>query len=182
MHKYTGYMRYTTNNSGRLGQDAYVDLVVSFSPVEFAVTVEDTNARSTHGLRNRRFNFQCRDSPVDLLARDKWRSRWFDRFAGPMYLNYPMVNGVPRELAVTLICSWDSAFAVVEFRLTDSYYQLSRRPPRGVNSWTRRRFTRDSSAPGDDSPNDDFPPNEPATGSTDVVEETPTPVLASPPF
>ena len=181
MHRYTGYMQYTTNNSGRQGQDVYVDLVVSFFPGKFAVTVEDANARSMHGLRNRRFNFQCRDSPVDLLARDKWHSRWYDRFAGPMYLNYPMVSGVPRELAVALICSWDSAFAVVEFRLADSYYQLSCRPPRGVNSWKRHRFTRDPPAQDDDSQDDDFPPNEPATGSNDVNAEVPAPVLASPP-
>ena len=78
-------------------------------------------AETVHALRNRRFNFQSRDSPQDLLARDKWRSRRFDRFTGTVHLGCPRITGVPKETQLTLICSWDPAFAVVEFRLGDTF-------------------------------------------------------------
>ena len=183
MHRYTGYLRYTTDNSGRKGQDVFVELVVQFSPGRFSVTVIDSDARTKHKIENRRFNFQSRDSPQDLLARDKWRSSWFDRFSGAVYLNFPRVIDVPREIPIHLICSWDPAFAVVEFRLGDTYYQLACRPPRGVSCWYRCVFHETDEFEG-------RPNHEPASSSTAPPEEAPaevsapiaeeTPVLASP--
>ena len=72
-------MTYTTENSGRVGLNVDASLAVSFSPGTFAAIVEDPSAHSTHRLSNRRFNLDARDSPVDLLARAKWRSEWYDR-------------------------------------------------------------------------------------------------------
>ena len=88
-------MQYTADNSGRLGQDVNIDLRVPFFPGDFPITVEGRNAHSIRSLRYRRFDFQRMDSFVDLLARDKWHSRWFGHLTGPMYLNYPPVNGAP---------------------------------------------------------------------------------------
>ena len=69
MHRYVGEMRYSTHNSGRYGQPIRADLNVSFSPGMFSVRLGDLNAQTTHSLTNKRFNYQSRDSPVDLLAR-----------------------------------------------------------------------------------------------------------------
>ena len=134
-------MRYTADNSGRKGEAVHVDLAVSFFPGISTVHVEDRGAYSIRQLANRRFNYQALDSPVDLLARDKWRSWWFGRFTGAAYLQRPRISGVPLELSLALIISRVPAFAVVEFRLDDTCYQLACRPPRGVNSWTRLRLT-----------------------------------------
>ena len=73
-------------------------------------------------------------------------------------------------MQLTLIRSWGPAFSVVEFRLGDTFYQLSCRPPRGMNAWARMRFT----GPSADEPVDDARPNrEPASGSCEVPEEIP---------
>ena len=183
MRKYTGYLRYTADNSGRKGQGVFVELLVQFSPWNFSATVTDSEARTKRKIQNRRFNFQSRDSPQDLLARDKWRSFWFDRFSGAVYLNFPRAIDVPRELSIHLICSWGPAFVVVEFRLTDTYYQLACRPPRGASCWHRCAFQEIDEF-------DSRPTHEPASGSGSPPEEAPaeeqapiteeTPVLASP--
>ena len=172
-------MRYTTNHIGRAGQTVNVSLSVSFFPGTFTVVVEDPGAESTHRLPSRRFNFQARDSPVDLLARGKWRSLWFDRFAGDMYLHCPRITGAPRELRLTLISSWDPAFAVVEFRLGDTFYQLSCRPPRGVSHWGRVSFPwihEIIETPQDVAPMapDPVPSHEPASSSTEIPPDGPT--------
>ena len=139
MFRFTGILRYSTNNSGRFGQYVNVDFSVSFFPGQFSMRIQDENRGTIHSLANRRFNYQARDSPEDLLARDKWRSHWYDRFTGPLYLKCPSgLSGIPRELSVTVICSWDPAFCIVEYRLDDTYYQFSCRPPRGSNRWHRR--------------------------------------------
>ena len=180
MHRYDGQLRYSTNNSGRAGQTLNVSLSVSFSPGSFTVVVEDTNAQTTHRLSNRRFNFQSRDSPVDLLARAKWRSERYGRFVGDVILQCPRITGVPRELRITLISSWDPAFAVVEFRLGDTYYQMSRRPPRGVSLWERVTFpwihdTYESPATVPAMNVETVPSQEPASSSTDPPDSAPPP-------
>ena len=105
MRSYAALMRYTADNSGRKGQVAYVDLPAPFFPGRFAVQVEDRGALWIRQLANRRFNFQSRDSPVDLSARNKWRSWRFGRFTGNAYLQCPRISGVPRELKLNMICS-----------------------------------------------------------------------------
>ena len=175
MHRYTGVMKYSTHHSGRYGQPANVELDVSFSPGFFRVKLDDINAQTTHTIQNKRFNYQSRDSPVDLLARDKWRSWWFDRFAGTLYLRCPRIRGAPESLAVTLICSWDPAFAVVEFQIDDTHYQLSCRPPRGVSNWSRHQFVSDS-APAANLADLETSNHEPAIGSNDIEVEPPHPV------
>ena len=175
MHRYTGIMKYSTHNSGRFGQPVKVDLNVSFFPGQFSVRLDDTYAQTTHTIQNKRFNYQSRDSPVDLLARDKWRSWWFDRFTGTLFLQCPRIRGVPESLAITLICSWDPAFAVVEFQIGDTHYQLSCRPPRGVSNWSRHRFTSDS-VPVENPADLETSNHEPARGSDDIEVEPPQPV------
>ena len=175
MHRYTAGMRYTTNSSGRLGQEVRVTLSVSFFPGSFTARIEDRDAQSIHELFNRRFNFQSRDSPVDLLARDKWRSWWFDRFTGVAHLQCPRITGVPTEINMTLICSWEPAFAVVEFQLGDTFYQLACRPPRGVSAWSRVRVT-DLGSTAREEDLDRNPPNEQARGSNDPPPEEAPPV------
>ena len=174
MHRYTAVTQYTTNNSGRLGQPVHVELNVSFFPGSFSVRVEDRNAHSIRELANRRFNFQPRDSPVDLLARDKWRSWWFGRFTGLATLQCPKIRGVPPELKLTSIASWGPAFAVVEFQLGDTFYQLDCRPPRGISVWARILFTSGGSTVRDDDYRDS--PNEPASSSNQVPPEEEPPV------
>ena len=163
MHTYRGVARYETDNIGRQGQYVNVATHASFSPGRFTVSVEDETVETVHILNSRRFNYQARDSPVDLLARDKWRSRWFDRLAGPLYLGCPRLPEVSRGLKVAVICSWGPAFVVVEFKREDTCYQFPRRPPRGVNSWNRSRYplprVREDSAPS----------HEPASGSADPL-------------
>ena len=183
MHRYTGYLRYTTDNSGRRGQDVHVELLVQFFPGQFTIVVTDVNARTKHEISNRRFNYQSRDSPNDLLARDKWRSNWFGRFSGAVYLNFPQVHHVPRELSIRAICSWEPAFGVVEFKVNDTFYQLARRPRRGANCWTRRDFQcEDEYEPNrihEPASSSNAPPEEPANDASSAREEE-TPVLASP--
>ena len=163
MHRFTGQLQYTTDNSGRRGQTVRVEFGAQFFPGLFSLRIDDANAGTSHVLTNRRFNFQARDSPVDLLARGRWRSEWFDRFTGPVFLLCPRITGVPRELRVTVICSWASAFAVVEYQLDDTFYQFSCRPPRGTNVWTRvpeRSFPEEDENPPENEPGQDsrFPP------------------------
>ena len=86
MFRYARILHYETNHTGRQGIPIRLELCVSFSPGGFSVRVDDGLDGTVHALRNRRFNFQARDSPQDLLARDKWRPRRFDRFAGTVHL------------------------------------------------------------------------------------------------
>ena len=174
MHRYTGELRYSTHNSGRFGQPVYLDVTVSFFPGRFSVRLGDINAETTHSLQNRRFNYQSRDSPVDLLARDKWKSWWFDRFTGTIDSQCPRVGGVPDSLKIALICSWDPAFAIIEFQLNDTHYQLSCRPPRGVSNWARQQFTQAPSGLNDLI--DDAANHEPASSSHQIEPEPPAPV------
>ena len=184
MHKYSGRLTYNTNNSGRAGQPVQVEICAQFLSGTFRVAIQDLTAESVHRLENRCFNFQSRDSPVDLLARAKWRSDWFDRFTGDIYLSYPAVTGVPRELRVTLIASWDPAFAVLEFRIGDTFYQFSRRPPRGVRDWARTCFPYcfDSPPVNRENAPGDLSNHEPASSSTnpppdqDPVKDSPPPL------
>ena len=71
-----------TDNSGRAGQYVNVAIHPSFSPGSFTVTIEDETAQAVRRIRNKRFNYRARDSYLDLLARDKWKSNWFGRFPG----------------------------------------------------------------------------------------------------
>ena len=167
MFGFTGELRYSTHNSGRFGESVRIDFTAGFSPGQFSMRVHDQNSGTIHQIENTRFNYQARDSPDDLLARDRWRSDWFDKFTGNLYLVSPRVNGVTRELtAVTLTCSWRAAFCVLEYRLGDAFYQFSRRPPRGINFWTRRNMPRRTlvipeSLPGNEPSSDSrFPPGE----------------------
>ena len=178
MHRYAGLLKYVNNNSGREGQYVKVDLAVSFFPGRSTVLMQDANANTRHSLSNRRFNCQARDSPRDLLAREKWRSFWRDRFAGPVYLQCPRISDVPMELQVQVICSWGPAFAVIEFRLADTLYQLPCRPPCGVSAWSRILFMDDENREDarNEPPSDSRqPPEEPATDSHHPpVVETPS--------
>ena len=110
-------LKYTTNNSGREGQYVKVDLAVSFFPGRFTVVVAGGNAWAKREISNHRPNYLARDIPRDLLARDKWRSFWFGRFAGPVYLDCPRIANVPRELQIHLICSWGRRFRRSSFGL-----------------------------------------------------------------
>lgn len=178
MHKYSGRLTYSTNNSGRTGQQVRVEICAQFFPGTFRVTIEDSPAYSVHRLENRRFNFQSRDSPVDLLARAKWRSDWFGRFTGDIYLDFPRVLDVPRELRVTLIASWDPGFAVLEFRIGDTFYQFSCRPPRGVRDWARLCYPYNfDCSPGNAA--EPAPTHEPASSSHNPPVED-DPVMDSP--
>ena len=46
MHSYTGILTYTTDNSGRIGQSANVELRASFCPGRFTVVVDDEHSLS----------------------------------------------------------------------------------------------------------------------------------------
>ena len=124
MHRYTGILTYATDNIGRVRQTANAVTRASFSTGLFAVAIEDANAHTVHLLANRRFNYQARDSPAGLLAREKWTSDWFGRFEGPVYLGCPRIFGVPREIGIALICPRGLAFVVLEFLLGDTFYQF----------------------------------------------------------
>ena len=165
-------MSYAENNSGRCGQLVRVAIRTSFFPRSFTVVAEDENAETAHWIRTKRFIYQSRDSPQDLLARDKWKSQRCDRFTETVYADNPRLSGAPRELRATAICSWDPAFAVAEFRYGDTYYQFSCMPPRGVNSWARLSF------PLPRIPEDSVPDHEPASGS---AEPPPSITVSQPP-
>ena len=141
MFGFTGEMRYATNNSGRFRDPVKIEFTAGFFPGHFKLVIHDALAGTIHEIENKRFNFQARDSPEDLLARDKWRSEWFDKFTGDLYLQSPRITGVTRELRkATVTCSWNPAFCVVEYRIDDTYYQFACRPPRGMNRWYRRNI------------------------------------------
>ena len=92
-------------------------------------------------MTNRRFNYQAKDSPEDLLARDKRMGYWCGRFAGPMYLAYPRIAGLPRELRIAIICSWGPGFALVEFKWGGKpAINFPVGPTRGVSTWARAGF------------------------------------------
>ena len=133
MFGFAGEMRYDANRIGRFGDTVKIDFATSFFTGMFKMGAADENAGTIHALSNKRPDYQSMDSYEDLLARDKWKSEWFDKFTGSLYLSCPRgVPGVPRELTrVTTACSWASAFCVVEYCLGDAFYQFSRRPPRG---------------------------------------------------
>ena len=54
--------------------------------------VHDQNAGAIRQIGNTRFDYQAHDSPDDLLARDRWRSDWFGKFTGDLYLMSPRAN------------------------------------------------------------------------------------------
>ena len=137
MFRFAGPLRYSTDTSGRLGRTAPVDFRAPFCPGRLTVTIQGEESGEIHTLTNRRFNYHASDSAHDLLASEKWMIDCYGRFKGPLYLQRPRITGVARELTVTVISSWDPDFSVVESRYGDTYYQSSRRPPRGVNRWGR---------------------------------------------
>ena len=116
------------------------DLTVSCFPGLCEIRFNGPNAEKTHGLANKRPTYQAGDTPVDILARGKWSGRRFARFAGVVNLMCPAIPGAPKELLSTLICRWGLAFAVIEFQIDDTFYQISCRPRRGVANWARQRF------------------------------------------
>ena len=135
----------------------------------FATPAADGYAWSKREIANRRFNCQPRGGPQDLLVRDNWRSQRPDRVDGPMCLVRPRVAGVPRESQMHLICSRGPSFAVVGFRLRDTYYQLARWPSRGISVLSRLAFLGGGEA--------DFPPpNEPPIDSRYHPEERAPPL------
>ena len=170
MHRYTSEMRYATRNGGCYGQPIHVGLNASFPPGTFSLMLEDMGAHTTHTLASKRFSYQSRDSPADLLARDKWRPSRLGRFAGTLDLQFPRIRGAPDSLKVTLICSCAPTFAVVDFCLNDTHRQLPFRPPHVVSNWSRQRFT--SAAP-DTMGDIDIPYREPTRASGDL-EADPT--------
>ena len=176
---YIGELRYPDNNSGREGQYVKFDLALSFFPGIFAVQIRDPNAHAIHSLANRMFNYQAMDSPKVLLAREKRHTEWNGRFVGDVYLQRPRIANVPLELQVHVVCSLFPTFAVIELILADKFYQLSRRPPRGMHNCARLAFAgdriRDPHLPDEHSSDSRRPPEDPSSDSRQPPsEETPS--------
>ena len=116
-----------------------VEFNISLFPPKVIVTVIDPHYQSQHRISNTRFNFQSRDDYIDLLARDKWRSVWYDRYVGDLSLDFPMLDRMPAVLPARITASWDEPFVVVEFKLGGDFCQVCTRPRAGARGWTRLR-------------------------------------------
>ena len=156
-----------------MGQPARVGLNVAFSPGSSTARAEGRSAESIRELSNRMFNFQPRDSPAGLLARDKWRSWRFDRFAGVATSQCPQNPRCVSGAEIGVDREPGPAFAAVEFQIGDTFYQLACRPPRGVSVWERIRFTSGWSTVRGEVRD---PPNEPAISSHQLPPDGEPPV------
>ena len=106
-------------------------------PPHISIGISDSLYESQHVLSNSRFNFQSRDSYLDLLARDAWRSVWWDKYEGYLALKCPTIDRVPRKLDVRVTASWEEPFCILEFKLGNDYCQVSTRPRAGAYGWTK---------------------------------------------
>lgn len=138
MFVYRGRFIYTTSGSWRRGESVEIELVVSIFSPRITVTISDDRYQTRHALSNTRYDFKSRDSNVDLMARDSWASDWYDSFRGDAQLIMPTIHGVPTEIAMVVIASWDPAFCVIEFQLGEDHCQFATRPRPGTGRWWRR--------------------------------------------
>lgn len=129
-----------THPPSRRDRFYHVRFQISMFPPSVAVFVTDPVMETTHLLDNSRFNFQSRDSYLDLLARDAWKSVWYDKYSGLLNLDCPTLSRVPPALDVRVIASWTDPFVVVEFKLNDDYCQVSTRPRSGARGWRRIQY------------------------------------------
>ena len=113
----------------RRGQWYTVEFRISLFPPRVSVTVTDPQMPIHHRLGNSRFNFQSRDDYIDLLALQKWRSVWYDRYAGIPTLDFPSLGRIPNRLGVRIVASWEEPFVVVEFKLDDDFCQILHSTP-----------------------------------------------------
>ena len=128
----------------RRGRPYTIQFNISLFPPQVAVTVSDPIYQNQHTIENSRFNFQARDSYVDLLARDAWNSVWYDRYEGILELRCPKLDRITSKLDVRIIASWDEPFVIVEFKVGDVYCQVCTRPRSGAKGWLKTRFVPES--------------------------------------
>ena len=126
-----------TKPSGNRGRPYSVRFTISLFPPRVSIGISDSLYRSQHVIENSRFNFQCRDSYADLLARDAWTSVWYDRYQGDLELVCPTLNRIPAKLSVRIIASWDEPFCVIEFKQGHDFCQVCTRPRAGHRGWIR---------------------------------------------
>ena len=135
--KYEGWLTY--QDMPRRGDRAKVTLIIGLFPPSVLVTVHDPIYGTNHTLTNSRFNFQSRDSLVDLLARDAWQTDWIDLLDGDMHLIMPTITSMTQTLRVTLYASWWPAFCIIDFQQGNDYCQIATRPRTLMQArWTRR--------------------------------------------
>ena len=135
--KYEGWLTY--QDMPRRGDRARVTLIIGLFPPNVTVTVHDPIYGTNHTLTNSRFNFQSRDSLVDLLARDSWQTDWIDLLDGDMHLIMPTITSMTQTLRVTLFASWWPAFCIIDFQQGNDYCQIATRPRTLMQArWTRR--------------------------------------------
>lgn len=136
MFKFAGWLTY--QDMPRRGDRVKATFVIGLFPPTIRITIHDPAYSTEHTLINSRFNFQSRDSLVDLLARDAWTTDWIDMLDGDLHLIVPTITGVTRTLGVTLYASWWPAFCIIDFRQGDDYCQIATRPRTTFQTrWTR---------------------------------------------
>ena len=135
--KYEGWLTY--QDAPRRGDKAKASLTIGFFPPHVRITIFDPIFQTEHTLTNSRFNFQSRDSLVDLLARDQWTTDWIDMLDGDLDLIIPTLTTVTPAIRVTLYASWWPAFCIVDFQQGSDYCQIATRPRTLMQArWTRR--------------------------------------------
>ena len=166
-----------THPANRRGQMYTVKFTVGLFPPYVNVEIEDSLYRTIHSIDNSRFNFQSRDSYADLLARDAWKSSWYDKYDGYLALVCPTLDRMPRRLDARIIASWDEPFVVIEFKLGPDYCQVCTRPRSGERGWKLVRSIHPDSAhliperPAQ---------HEPSRSSTQVPDEQSDPSTVAP--
>ena len=174
MFVYQGKVK-CTHPKGRQAQWYSLRFEISLFPPHISVGISDSLYQNQHVLENTRFNFQSRDSYLDLMARDAWHSVWWDKYEGFLALKCPTLDRIPKKLDVRVTASWDEPFVILEFKLGNDFCQVSTRPRAGSYGWRETRPIWDSSPilivpPTDSAPaaaSTDIPPSDPETYSGD---------------
>ena len=127
---------------------------IIFGP-SLSIEITDHRVNTHHSIDNTRFNYQSRDSHVDLLIRSDWRSEWRDCFRGAGHRVPPDVSGVPLQTPFFAIASRGPAFCAIGFDIGSDYIQFAARMrPGSSGAWARRYV-------------DPHPPISPVVGEVD---------------
>ena len=105
----------------RRGRFYATRFTIGMFPQAVSVAISDSYLETCHVMGNSRFNFQSRDSYIDLLARGAWKSVLYDKYVGVLTLDFPTLDRISARLNVRIVASWEQPFVFVEFKLGDDF-------------------------------------------------------------
>ena len=117
MRRYEGHPQYTARGPARYGGLARITLEASLFRPQIAISIHGGRYDSIRTLTNTRYDFKSRDSNIDLVARESWRSDRYDCYRGTARLVYQRLTTAPGSPEVLVIAIRCPIFAAAECRI-----------------------------------------------------------------